>query len=142
MAALGHIMKQLFYIMVFVLIASCASVSKKDDHLVLEPGRYYKGDGLGVNIYIQLNADGTYESKWNGCLGNYGNASGRWLARENELIFLPEKEDGMLKGELRVMEVIIYKDKVGFIPQSDLNDHYKVLKEFGRSFYVYTLQKP
>lgn len=131
------------YITAFVLLIHtvCCCAEKQDNNRVLLPGKYYNGDGLGVNITIQLDSDGTYSSKWNGCLGNYGNSKGTWIANNDYLLFSPVNEDGMMENKLRRMKVIEYKDEIGFVDESELNEHKETMIEFGQSFYVYTLQK-
>ena len=128
-----------------ILLLSLAACSTTENHFGgndLMFGSYYKGDGLGVNISIQLNPDGTYTSDWNGCLGSYGNSEGSWQANSEYLLFSPSEEDGMMAGELKRMKIVEYKGEKGFVPESELAEHKKTLIEFGQSFYVYTLQKP
>lgn len=68
--------------------------------------RYYRGDGTGYNVSITLAADGSYSSEWHGCLGKYGEASGTWTLAGRKLTFAPTKEDGMMKGHLKELEVM------------------------------------
>src|SRR5437764_903929 len=35
-------------------------------------GTYFEGDGLGVNIALQIAPDGGVSETWHGCLGPYG----------------------------------------------------------------------
>ena len=39
-------------------------------------GSYYRGDGLGVNHSLKIEADGTFSFRWDGCLGNYARSAG------------------------------------------------------------------
>ncbi|TWU44632.1 hypothetical protein Poly51_59010 [Rubripirellula tenax] len=41
-------------------------------------GHYYDGDGLGVNLTLNLHPDGTFQCSWTGCLGDYGSTAGKW----------------------------------------------------------------
>jgi len=50
-------------------------------------GRYYLGDGLGVNLYLSLRSDGTFAFSWDGCMGTYDERAGRWRV-EGGLIHL------------------------------------------------------
>ena len=66
------------------------------------PGRYYHGDGLGVNLSLTLDEDGTFECGWRGCLGDYGRTSGTWalegtLVRMTTLVATGMFEDSPLE---------------------------------------------
>ena len=126
----------------FLILAACSTTTNQVGGTDLALGSYYKGDGLGVNISIHLNPDGTYTSDWNGCLGNYGNSKGIWKVNSEYLLFSPSEEDGVMVGEMKRMIIVEYKGKKGFVPESELTEHKKTLIEFDQSFYVYTLQKP
>lgn len=69
-------------------------------------GSYYRGDGLGLNLHLALNKDGTFECRWTGCLGEYGKSSGRWSGDERHIKTHAEVAEGMLKdrpvGDLEV----------------------------------------
>ena len=69
------------------------------------PGTYYKGDGLGENISLELKDDGTYSAQWHGCLGNYGSASGTWRLSGNDVELSPNSETEMLVGYLRTLSL-------------------------------------
>ncbi len=64
-------------------------------------GRYSWGDGLGYRIGLELDGLGRYHATWNGCLGEYGTAEGRWSASGPTIHFRPSKETGMMQGHLR-----------------------------------------
>ena len=69
-------------------------------------GRYYRGDGLGLNLYLTLNMDGTFTCVWRGCLGEYGTCAGTWKGNGREVKLHTIKKDGMFKdrppGNLKV----------------------------------------
>ncbi len=66
-------------------------------------GTYYSGDGLGMNIELKLSSDSTFEAEWQGCLGKYGSATGRWSVVDTLLNLVPVADSGMLIGYLRVL---------------------------------------
>src|SRR5262249_7592960 len=69
-------------------------------------GSYYRGDGTGYNIYLTLDADGKYKAEWRGCLGKYGEASGQWTLKDKQITFKPSKEQDMMKGHLKSLDVL------------------------------------
>jgi hypothetical protein len=68
-------------------------------------GHYYLGDGLGTIISVHLSEDGTYESTWYGCLGEYGTSAGRWSLDEGLVTFEASAETEMMVGYLRQARV-------------------------------------
>ena len=72
-------------------------------------GTYYRGNGLSYNISLTLKDDGKYAAEWRGCLGKYGEASGKWSLNDKRITFTPSKEEGMMKGHLRNLAVIKFK---------------------------------
>ncbi len=62
-------------------------------------GEYYLGRGLGFNLRLTLNPDGTFSSTWQGCLGTYAEVIGRAFLRDGELVLEPSSKEGeMEKG--------------------------------------------
>ena len=57
-------------------------------------GSYYHGDGLGVNLSLELGED-DFHATWRGCLGLYGEHHGRVVAsgRHLELRYAPSEEE-------------------------------------------------
>jgi hypothetical protein len=56
------------------------------------PGRYYFGDGLGVNCSLVLDAKNhRFTFKWHGCMGEYDSNLGRWEMDGDVLVLMPEK---------------------------------------------------
>ncbi|MBI2437640.1 MAG: hypothetical protein HYV36_02345 [Lentisphaerae bacterium] len=82
-------------------------------------GSYYRGDGTGYNIYLILKADGKYTAEWHGCLGKYGEASGKWSLNDKSITLKPSKEDGMMKGHLKTLHVLKLKGQWIFVPADD-----------------------
>ena len=72
-------------------------------------GGYYTGDGTGYNVYLTLNAKGTYTAEWLGCLGTYGEASGDWKLTNTQVVFNPSKETDMMRGHLRRLDVLKFQ---------------------------------
>jgi hypothetical protein len=74
-------------------------------------GTYYRGDGLGYNIFLDLKSNGTYSSKWRGCEGLYGTAQGQWASNGKQILLKPSKETDMMKGHLRTLDVVLQQKK-------------------------------
>jgi hypothetical protein len=83
-------------------------------------GNYYRGDGTGYNIYLNLELAGTYKAEWHGCLGIYGKAEGSWSVNGKRITLRPTSETDMLKGHLRELHIVEYKSQFIFVP--DLQD--------------------
>jgi hypothetical protein len=69
-------------------------------------GAYYRGDGLGYNVSLTLRKNGKYTAEWRGCLGKYGEASGTWRLNDKRITLSPSKEDGLMKGHLKSLDVL------------------------------------
>jgi hypothetical protein len=82
-------------------------------------GSYYCGDGLGYNVTLILETNGTYTGEWNGCLGKYGEASGTWKVSGKRIILTPEMEEGNMKGHLRTLDIMKYKRGWIFVRADD-----------------------
>jgi hypothetical protein len=82
-------------------------------------GSYYCGDGLGYNVTLTLKDNGTYSGEWHGCLGKYGDASGSWKLSDKRIILTPKKESGMMKGHLKTLDVLKYKNRWIFVQSLD-----------------------
>jgi hypothetical protein len=81
-------------------------------------GRYYDGDGLGVNLNLSLRGDGTYSCSWTGCLGDYGSTQGNWGRLGDTIHISPTKLDGMFKrkplGNLQVSDRVGGRQLFGY----------------------------
>ena len=69
-------------------------------------GAYYCGDGLGLNLTLNLKENGQYTAEWHGCLGKYGEASGTWSLKDKGISFSPLSEKDMMKGLLKRLDVM------------------------------------
>jgi hypothetical protein len=85
-------------------------------------GHYYRGDGLGYNLYLNLASSGTYKAEWRGCLGVYGTANGIWSLNGEQIVFSPSEETGMMEGHLRELHIVKQDGQAVFVP--DLQDDY------------------
>jgi len=54
-------------------------------------GKYYLGDGLGYNNYLDLTPDGRFAYKWEGCLGTYDENTGGYRLEEGSLVLSPQR---------------------------------------------------
>lgn len=70
-------------------------------------GAYYRGDGLGFNLHLELLTDGTFQCVWTGCLGVYGNCSGTWQQSDDRIEIKTTSADGMFEnrsiGDLEII---------------------------------------
>lgn len=88
-------------------------------------GSYYRGDGTGYNIYLTLNKDGTYAAKWCGCLGKYGDAAGKWILKDRQIIFKPTEEKDMMVGHLKSLDIFKFKGEWIFVPSAERESYDK-----------------
>jgi hypothetical protein len=71
-------------------------------------GRYYLGDGLGVNCSLTLEANRRFKFTWHGCVGEYDRNQGRWEIEGDSLVMKPErpnKREGFQGMNLRFVPV-------------------------------------
>lgn len=90
-------------------------------------GRYYRGDGLGCNINLELLSDGQYRADWHGSLGCHGKAAGQWRCIDDVLVFTPSSETKELIGHLRELRVVNIAEGIALVPNGkdgDLFDKY------------------
>ena len=115
-------MRILSYLLVALLIfaSGCASDATVRVSKSALTGSYYSGDGLGRMVYVDLSPDGTFRSDWQGCLGVYGEAEGRWEVQGEKIVFTPNTEAGTLAGHLREATTIIHNGKLGFARDQDV----------------------
>ena len=90
-------------------------------------GSYYCGDGLGHNVLVTLEHDGTYTATLHGCLGLYGMASGQWTLKEDRIALMASKEVGEVKLKLKSLDVLKFKGQWIFV-DADSREFYN---EFG-----------
>jgi hypothetical protein len=62
-------------------------------------GKYYRGDGLGVNWSLQLNTNGTYAFTWDGCLGRYAESQGHYRL-SGQVVVLEAEASATPAGQL------------------------------------------
>jgi hypothetical protein len=117
-----------------VLMVGCrvkqASPPLRSDGSVV--GSYYRGDGTGYNIYLDLLTNGTYAAKWRGCLGEYGTARGTWTTGDGKVVLSPLEEMDMLKGHLRELHIVQIGGQTVLVP--DLRDDY--YRKYGADGYA------
>jgi hypothetical protein len=83
---------------------------------------YYNGDGLGENLNLLLLAGGHYSLTWNGCLGLYGAAAGKWRVENRHLLLDPEEEKGSLaESPVRRLHMRVIGDRLILIEDRKLD---------------------
>jgi len=71
---------------------SVAPLGKSSDTI---HGKFYYGDGLGLNLNLTIAEDQTFNCNWHGCLGAYGVCSGTWKRTDMEIEIAELESDGM-----------------------------------------------
>src|SRR5437660_2439799 len=87
-------------------------------------GEWYRGDGLGYNIQLMLNRDGTYHASWRGCLGLYGTARGTWTLARNIVTLTPVAETGQMVGHVRRVLVVMFRKRPLLVPEGRQGDFF------------------
>ena len=107
--------------LMMVVLVGCQSQQARTDVVVLRPlaGTYYRGDGLGYNVSLDLRPDGSYDAKWRGCLGVYGTARGQWSHDGEQIVLSPKEETDMMTGHLRRLDVARHEGSVILLPSDD-----------------------
>jgi hypothetical protein len=88
------------------------------------PGAYYRGDGLGYNIALDLNQDQSYLAIWGGCLGEYGRSTGTWSLEEGRVLLSPTEESDSMNRQFEELHVGYQNEVLFLFPNSD-NDSFK-----------------
>ncbi len=111
---------------IVLLLSFAASADEKPKGISEAPtntavlaGRYYCGDGLGYNVSLVLKDGGDYTAQWNGCLGKYGEAAGKWKLVETRIVLTPSDEKDMMKGHLKTRDVLKFKGDWIFVRADD-----------------------
>ncbi len=91
----------------------------KNSQFQAHSGNFYRGDGTGYNVNLNLKPDGTYTGQWRGCLGVYGTAFGKWSIKGQQIVLKPAKETDMMKGHLRSLDIIREQKKIFLLPTAD-----------------------
>ena len=88
-------------------------------------GTYICHDGNAYRVVLTLNSNGTYWAKGSSCLKNKGDASGTgtWKLPERRIVLMPSKEDGWMKEEPKVFDVLKFKGDWIFV-RADWPDYY------------------
>ena len=88
-------------------------------------GTYCCHDGNAYRVVLTLHSNGTYWAKGSSCLKNKGNASGTgtWRLAERRIVFTPSQEDGWMKQEPKVFDVLKFKGD-WILVRADWPDYY------------------
>jgi hypothetical protein len=108
-------------LMMVALLTGCQSQQTRTDLAALRPfaGSYYRGDGSGYNINLDLWPDGSYDARWRGCLGVYGTARGQWLVDGEHIVLSPKKETDMMTGHLKRLDSARHEGRLILLPSDD-----------------------
>jgi len=81
-------------------------------------GRYYYGDGLGVNVHLSLAPKSGFEFTWYGCLGLYDLNYGSVVEKEGvlHLIFTHSNERKSFQGIAPELVPLVWGDRHYLIP--------------------------
>lgn len=60
------------YFVVSLLVAATLAAAQPSGGATIPYREWYAGDGLGVNIMLNLQDDDSYSAPWDGCLGRCG----------------------------------------------------------------------
>jgi hypothetical protein len=75
--------------LLFALLAgasfSSTASSQQDLPLSEVAGTYYRGAGLGFSYSLEITPAGTFHARWTGCLGTYGETTGKVLRKGSEI---------------------------------------------------------
>lgn len=83
-------------------------------------GRYYYGDGLGVNRTLTIHPDGTFEYAWHGCLGLYASAQGRISVDGEGLVLEPSRQEGE-GGPSTRLRVVRWGERIYLLNEDELS---------------------
>jgi hypothetical protein len=88
-------------------------------------GTYCCHDGNAYRIVLTLNSNATYWAKGSSCLKNKGDAAGvgTWKLTDRRIVLTPSKEDGWMKKEPKVFDVLKFKGD-WILVRADWPDHY------------------
>lgn len=84
-------------------------------------GTYYRSDGLGFNLLLDLLANGAFVCQWRGCVGEYDVVgSGTWSVSEDLITVHVEAAEGILKRRpLGDLEIVCTDDGVLLVQVDD-----------------------
>ncbi len=108
--------------LVMSLLTACATDATLRTTTSQLPGTYYRGDGLGRMVIVDLRPDGTFSSDWQGCLGVYGEVEGTWTLQDDQIVFASTSEHELLVGYLRQATTIQHDGRVGFARAQDVDN--------------------
>jgi len=88
-------------------------------------GTYCCHDGNAYRVVLTLNSNGTYWAKGSSCLKNKGDAAGAgtWKLTDRRIVLTPSKEDGWMKKEPKVFDVLMFKGDWVLV-RADWPDYY------------------
>ena len=130
--------KTLTIISFFFWIAPLFAENSNDNIL----GKYYFGDGLGVNCSLELSKTGRFKYEWTGCLGTYDKEEGTFEIQEKTVSLAPNSPvESMCRINEKVFHIIRWDKLVYLVPEADMlefcNDVNQGMEpEYGASFYL------
>jgi hypothetical protein len=127
----------LFFVLILGIVGYCLSESKTafinrksqkieneiaqlKDHLWA--GRYYHGDGLGVNVSLILAPENGFTVTWHGCLGLYDQNHGTvdWDGKRIKLSFAYDLQEGYIGHYASEYKPIRWGERVYLIPTDEM----------------------
>ncbi len=94
-------------------------------------GKYFFGDGLGVNNHLHLTSDGNFTFQWQGCMGTYDDNEGRYMIERETLILSPQKpniQEGF-QGTPTRFSVITWGPRLYLVPEDRLLDFVNAINQ-------------
>ena len=88
-------------------------------------GTYCCHDGNAYRVVLTLNSNATYWAKGSSCLKTKGDAAGAgtWKLSDRRIVLTPSKEDGWMKKEPKVFDVLKFKGD-WILVRADWPDYY------------------
>lgn len=105
-------------------------------------GDYFFGDGLGVNRWLSVHPDGTYNYTWRGCLGLYESAYGRISLDDEGVAFFGPAEEGGEGGLSLRFQVVRWGERTYLVPADEIMKLVEKINRgdeprSGRNGYIY-----
>jgi hypothetical protein len=109
--------KVLFVVGIVFLIEAVSAETASRELL----GKYYFGDGLGLNCYLELTKSGHFKYELVGCMGTYDQAEGSFMIDEKTLALTPNTPVASACGvDQKNFHVIRWDRLIYLVPESEM----------------------